>query len=109
MMSISSSSSEISTMPTDMPDRAGMSWRPHFSPLRAACEVRELANVLIRMPNHATPNEPAMPTSEKRRMTAICHAAIPANAKYRTMTTARNAHSSMRNLPCLTRYALQVV
>jgi hypothetical protein len=28
--------------------------------------------------------------------------------KYNTITTAINAHSSSRNLPCVTRYVLQV-
>ena len=37
-------------------------------PRSAANAVRELANVLTRMPNQATPTEPAMPTTLKARM-----------------------------------------
>ena len=39
-------------------------------PASAANDVRLLANVLIRMPNHATPYEPAMPTRLHNKITA---------------------------------------
>src|SRR5262249_44563289 len=55
MHSIRNSSTEISSMPIDMPALSGISYTGYASPLRLAKAVRELANVLMRMPNHATP------------------------------------------------------
>ena len=55
MASMKSSSTEISIMPTLMPARSGMSHTGNALPSRLANAVRELASVLMRMPNHATP------------------------------------------------------
>ena len=55
MASMNSSSTEISIMPTLMPERSGMSHTGNALPLRLANAVRELASVLMRMPYHATP------------------------------------------------------
>ena len=52
---MNSSSTEISIMPTLIPDRSGMSHTGQALPRRLANAVRELARVLIRMPNQATP------------------------------------------------------
>jgi hypothetical protein len=41
--------------------------------LSEANAVRQLANVLMRMPNHATPYEPRMPSTEKARMVTTLH------------------------------------
>ena len=70
MTSIMSSSVLMSTMPTDMPDFMGMRCTGTGSPASDACAVRELANVLTRMPNHATPYEPAMPSRLNAMMIA---------------------------------------
>ena len=53
--SMNSSSTEISIMPTLMPERNGMSQTGNALPRRLAKAVRELASVLMRMPYHATP------------------------------------------------------
>ena len=55
MMSIIRSSTLISIMPMLMPDRRGIWKMGKALPRRLANAVRELANVLTRMPNHATP------------------------------------------------------
>ena len=55
MASMNSSSTEMSIMPTLMPDRSGMSHTGNAWPRRLANAVRELASVLMRMPYHATP------------------------------------------------------
>ena len=52
---MNSSSTEMSIIPTLMPARSGMSQTGQALPLRLANAVRELASVLMRMPNHATP------------------------------------------------------
>ena len=52
---MNSSSTEISIMPTLMPERNGMSQTGNALPCRLANAVRELASVLMRMPYHATP------------------------------------------------------
>ena len=49
------SSTLMSSMPTLMPARRGMEYTGKASPRRLAKAVRELANVLMRMPNQATP------------------------------------------------------
>ena len=54
MTSIISSSRLISTMPIDMPALSGIRCIGSGWPRSAANEVRELAKVLTRMPNHAT-------------------------------------------------------
>src|SRR5215217_6685913 len=54
MASMNSSSTEMSIMPTLMPDRSGISETGHALPRSAANAVRELASVLMRMPNQAT-------------------------------------------------------
>ncbi len=48
-------------MPTLIPDFIGIRCTGSGLPPSAANEVRELANVLTRMPNQATEYEPAMP------------------------------------------------
>ena len=53
--SMKSSSTEISIIPTLIPERSGMSQTGQALPRRLANAVRELARVLIRMPNQATP------------------------------------------------------
>ncbi len=50
-----SNSTLISSMPTLMPARRGMAYTGKASPRRLAKAVRELAKVLMRMPNQATP------------------------------------------------------
>src|SRR3954447_1083538 len=55
MASMNSSSTEMSIMPTLMPERSGISDTGHAFPRSAANAVRELAKVLIRIPNQATP------------------------------------------------------
>src|SRR5450756_3033704 len=51
MISIIRSSTLISSMPMLMPERRGMSCRANGLPRRLAKAVRELASVLMRMPN----------------------------------------------------------
>ena len=51
---MNSSSTEISIIPTLIPARSGMSQTGNGLPARLANAVRELARVLIRMPNQAT-------------------------------------------------------
>src|SRR5712692_1400883 len=53
--SMMSSSTLMRSMPTLMPARRGMEYTGKASPRRLAKAVRELANVLMRMPNQATP------------------------------------------------------
>ena len=55
MHSMMSSSTEISNMPMLMPAFSGIAKQGYGLPLNPACAVRELANVLTRMPNQATP------------------------------------------------------
>jgi len=55
MASIANSSTEISIMPTLMPERIGMSWQAYGLPRSDANAVRLLAKVLTRMPYHAIP------------------------------------------------------
>ena len=55
MASMNSSSTEMSIMPTLMPERSGMSHTANALPRRLANAVREFASVLIRMPYQATP------------------------------------------------------
>ena len=50
-----SNSMATSKRPTLMPDLSGMSRVASGLPLSAEKAVRELATVLMRMPNHATP------------------------------------------------------
>jgi len=50
-----SNSTEISNMPMLMPAFSGMANSGYGLPRNPAKAVRELANVLTRMPNHATP------------------------------------------------------
>ncbi len=50
-----SSSTEISNMPMLIPALRGISEIAYGLPRRPANAVRELANVLTRIPNHATP------------------------------------------------------
>ena len=45
----------ISIVPMDMPAFSGMTYVGNGFPRRAAKAVRELAKVLTRMPNQATP------------------------------------------------------
>ena len=71
-----SSSVEISSIPMEMPDFIGMAYTGNDLPCSEAKAVRLLARVLMRMPNQATPNEPAMPTSEKARIRITSPAAI---------------------------------
>ena len=50
-----SSSTEISIMPTLMPAFSGIAKSGYGLPFNPANATRELAKVLTRMPNHATP------------------------------------------------------
>ncbi len=50
-----SNSTLMSIMPTLMPAWSGMSYNGNGFPRRLAKAVRELASVLMRMPNQATP------------------------------------------------------
>src|SRR5512138_3762626 len=67
--SMSTSSTEMSSMPMDMPDFMGIAMVGKGLPRRLTNAVRELAKVLMRMPNHATATEPRMPMMEKIRTT----------------------------------------
>src|SRR6516162_7764873 len=62
MMTIITSSSEIRNRPIDIPARRGILTTSQGSPRRAANAVRALANVLTRIPYHATAYDPAIPT-----------------------------------------------
>ncbi len=55
MQIMKNSSTQTSSRPTLMPERSGMPSVASALPLRAEKAVRELATVLIRMPNQATP------------------------------------------------------
>src|SRR5215212_9023394 len=55
MQSMITSSVEISSMPMDIPARSGIEYVGNGLPRSDANAVREFANVLMRMPNHATP------------------------------------------------------
>src|SRR5262249_60830563 len=73
MITIITSSSEIRNRPMDMPARSGMLTTSQGCPLSEANAVRELAQVLTRMPYQATQYEPPMPTtanSSTRKMVA---------------------------------------
>jgi len=70
MTSIIISSRLMRTMPIDIPDFIGMRCTGSGRPRSEANAVREFANVLTRMPNHATEYEPAMPMRLKAMMTA---------------------------------------
>ena len=50
-----SSSTEISNMPMLMPAFSGIAKHGYGLPRNPANAVREFANVLTRIPNHATP------------------------------------------------------
>ena len=54
MQIMKNSSTHTSSRPTDMPDCSGMESVFRALPPSAAKDVRELATVLMRMPNHAT-------------------------------------------------------
>ena len=69
MQIMKNSSTATSNKPTLMPERSGMPRVASGLPCSAENAVRELATVLMRMPNHATPYEPRMPRTEQRRMT----------------------------------------
>src|SRR5262249_16497232 len=64
MTTIITSSSEIRNRPIDMPARSGMLTTSHGCPRSEANAVRELAQVLTRMPYQATQYDPPMPTIE---------------------------------------------
>src|SRR5262245_51338400 len=55
MQIMKNSSTQTSSSPTLMPERSGMPSVASGLPFSAENAVRELAVVLIRMPNHATP------------------------------------------------------
>ena len=55
MQIMKNNSTATSNNPTLMPDRSGMPRVASGFPFRAENAVRELAMVLIRIPNHATP------------------------------------------------------
>src|SRR3972149_2285790 len=55
MQIMKNSSTQTSSRPTLMPERSGMQGGLNALPLRAEKAVRELATVLMRMPNQATP------------------------------------------------------
>src|SRR5882762_139138 len=67
MQIMKNNSTATSSRPTLMPERNGMPSVASGLPLSAENAVRELATVLMRMPNHATPYEPRMPRTEQRR------------------------------------------
>src|SRR5947207_547323 len=69
MQIIKNSSTATSSRPTLMPERSGMPRVASGLPCSAENAVRELATVLMRMPNQATPYEPRMPRTEQSRMT----------------------------------------
>ncbi|OPY10952.1 MAG: hypothetical protein A4E66_01456 [Syntrophus sp. PtaB.Bin001] len=62
------SSMLTSSKPTLIPDLRQMSTILSGTPLREAKAALELATVLIRMPNQATPYEPSIPRIEATRM-----------------------------------------
>jgi hypothetical protein len=45
----------MSSIPMLIPALSGISWPGNGLPVRLAKAVREFANVLTRIPNHATP------------------------------------------------------
>src|SRR5438445_1061799 len=55
MQIMKNNSTATSSRPTRMPERSGMPSVARGLPLSAENAVRELATVLMRMPNHATP------------------------------------------------------
>jgi len=55
MLIMKNNSTQTSSKPTLMPERSGMPRVASGSPLSAEKAVRELATVLMRMPNQATP------------------------------------------------------
>ncbi len=77
MLIMKNSSTQTSSRPTLMPERSGMPSVASGSPLSAENAVRELATVLMRMPNHATPYEPRMPSTEAARITITLKATLP--------------------------------
>src|SRR5688572_7670288 len=77
MASMNSNSTEMSIMPTLMPARSGISQTGYALPASPANAVRELASVLMRMPNAATPKLPAIPMRPKTRMIAIFGSSSP--------------------------------
>ncbi len=66
--SIMISSTQISMTPMLMPDWIGISYTGRGLPLSDANAARLLANVFMRMPNHATLYEPRMPRTENARI-----------------------------------------
>ncbi len=91
---------EISSMPMEMPDFIGMAYTGNALPSKEANAVRLLASVLMRMPNQATPYEPAIPISEKTRMiTTSAAERCCTRPKYAMMITAMKHSRNIRNLP----------
>src|SRR5580698_4762591 len=80
MQIMKNNSTATSSNPTLMPERSGMLKVPSGLPLRAEKAVRELATVLMRMPNHATPYEPRMPRMEQSRMMITLPMLLPSSS-----------------------------
>ena len=62
------SSTQMSSTPMLMPACSGISYTASGLPRSDANAVRLFANVFMRMPNHATPYEPRMPSTENARI-----------------------------------------
>ena len=71
MTSIRISSMVMSSKPTLMPDWSGSFTTGHGLPCKEANDVRQLAHVLMRMPNHATAYEPPIPKIVHNRMSRM--------------------------------------
>ena len=77
MINMRINSMVISSKPTLIPDWRGSETTGHGRPRKEAKEVRLLAYVLMRMPNHATMYEPAIPKTVHSKMVMTCVAALP--------------------------------
>ena len=110
IISISTSSMHISTMPMLMPARSGMFSRSRGLRRSEANAMRLLAYVFMRTPNQATPYEPRMPITvhASTRHTAPIDMWL-SNPKYSAMAAPIKANSTMRNFPCCLRYVEQVL
>src|SRR2546425_1200262 len=67
MQSIRNSSTLMSSMPTLIPALSGIAYRGNGLPSRLANAVREFANVLLRIPNHAPQELPPADPAERHR------------------------------------------
>ncbi len=76
MVSITKSSMLISTVPMLIPALSGIAYVGKGLPLSDANAVRLFAKVLMRIPNQATPADPAMPMRLHTRISATLSKAM---------------------------------